>query len=438
MASTANSSDTARAIARARAERRAIEQKNAQDPEIEEVKDSGYEEVPIPPSSPDTQISAVPSQDPDAAPAKSPKPSPGEGSAWQRMQDAGISTAELLSQQLLWEEFRKLKESIEQKQPAPVPATPVAQGDPSLHVKLSEFSMFKPQQDFTGRDQEFNAYVRKFLTRAEALLVPETAYTRLFLAQLGNVALNFAKSNKITVDTPFDEMVRIMNTGPWIRQVTDLSGRRRLFYAPYKNKPTHEAVKFVEERFLELPTEPNDADKIFYLSANLSDVVQARTELSPSGLQWKDYNAYRTFVLQIGAVTNPLNPNPSNYPNVVASQQMSNANVPPGIGPLQYVRSDRNPQPRRHNDHGHSANHNNDYGKRDHKRAKHNPSVPAGDASAGSAWTKKISHMKCAACGRPDHMARDSKDGKTPICKKYDPSKGPLIKKPSKNGQSQR
>ena len=416
--------------------------RNAPDPEIEVVEDSIVQGAPETPPNSVTQVSQVPRRASEVErefgnqPPAGPMPQPEGWDTWRHVRDAGVSVQELLNQKQLWEELAKIREDLARHQPAAAPhaapsVTLSPQGVSNLHVKLSEFSLFKPQKDFTGRDEDLSAYVRKFRARAEALCVPLEAYTRLFKAQLGQAALSFANSNNITVDTPFDEMVTIMSTGPWIRELTDLSGRRRLLEAPYKNKPVHEIVKFVEDIFHKLPHEPSHADKISYLSLNLPDIIQTRTELSPSGVPWADYVAYRKFVLQIGAASQTLNPRFDANPINSRTRHQSNLS---GLGPLRIVQYDRHKPPIPNQ---YAKNMNQKYEHHDNKRAKY--SKPVREFNAGSSnWSQAAKPKKCAACGRLGHMARDSRDGKSPICKSYDPSKGPLIKMQPKNYKSQR
>ena len=367
----------------------------------------------------------------------------GASPAWvlRAMQEAGITIEELLEQRRLFEELKQMRDAMVTSQKAPaaavLPPFPLPAMMPSIPGALfphypphPDFSGFKQQPDFTGHDQDLDSYVKKFRARMEAMRMPIENYSRVFIGQLDKAALNFAVSNSLTADTPFDDLIATMKTGPWVREMTDISARRRLSSGLFKRKPVHEIVKNVEDIFNKFPTQPDAAEKIYLLMTNLPDALQDKVEISPTGQPWPDYVAFRTFVLQLGALVKP----PTAHPR--ASEAHHDKRKPshpqlPGVGPLRIVN--------RHMRDASVASHsirqpfNN-------KFKKYKNSTTFVQSNAGPSGWHHVSSpaKKCLACGQTGHRARDTRDGKTPVCKKYDPSKGALIKVAPKNSKPQR
>ena len=373
--------------------------------------------------------------------APTPNDTPVVNSTWllKAMQDAGIPVQELLEQGRLMEEFRQLRDRMTAEEQSPMATPPPAaspaptasqpQGAPITYLMHPDASGFKPQPDFTGHDQDLDAYARKFKARMDAMRVPLEDYSRMFIAQLDKAALNFAISNNLTAEMPFEELMTVMRTGPWVREITDLSGRRRLSSGSLQRKPVHEIVKTVDDMFAKLPSSPCPADRIHYLMTNLPQAVQDKAELTPAGTAWLDYGAFRTFVLQLGAISKP----PATHFRTPEfdKRRASNSGLP-GVGPLRFVsKPSRDVSPFRHNARPAFGN--------TFKRAKKSNAPFARNNADPSGWRRVGPPPKrCVACGQTGHQARDTRDGKTPVCKKYDPKKGALIKVHSKNMTSQR
>lgn len=373
---------------------------------------------------------------PPSVPTPQESPSPNGDWLLRTMQDVGIPVEELLEQRRLLEEVRQMREQLAaQQQLPPAPVAPPAvhtlpQGAfPFPFMMHPDASVFKQQPDFTGHDQDLEAYLRKFKARMEAMRLPLSEYSRMFMGQLDKAALSFATANNLGADTPFEDLIAVMRTGPWLREMTDISGRRRLTTGSLKRKPVHEIVKAVEEIFSKFPSQSHSADKIFFLLSNLPDSLQDKVELSPSGTAWPDYTAFRSYVLQVGALVKPIN----QAARTPETDKRKPAHSPiPGVGPLRFL----NKSPRNAPFSGYNTNANHKHAFKRHKNA----SSPFSKNDAGSSGWRRVGMppKKCVACGQTGHQARDTRDGKTPVCRKYDPKKGALIKVVSKNATPQR
>ncbi len=306
----------------------------------------------------------------------------------------GVSAAQLTQLALLLPQLATVLASVGAAGAGLTPVASVPQMPPPAPYANGLSHMLGPAQPFDGRSS-WAKWIKAMIDRLRVLQVPLVDWVAVILTLLVPSARDYADSNGVTEQTPWDDFLDVMSKGPWAAKETTYSLLFKLTRGTLGNGNPLEVVSQIANLRTKLKFSLPEQFWIFVLLVNLKADFRESLLVAPNGKEWATFNELRDVVLSKAAalksaISTISTPKPT--PKTYAQATHGKPTTPRATTPRHDGAGPSNPNP----------------------------------------LGKRKSMDGCFGCGSTAHKIGDKKPDGTPVCSNYDETRMRKGKYPTK------